>query len=167
MEMKKKHWFQRDRLNKALSGETGQSLVETALAVAFLVPLLLGVVEFGSLAYVAIEVSNAARAAVQYGASGLTAAADGPGIILAAQNEAPNLSTLTVPVHSTACTCANPAFTPTSCSDNSTCLNGNTTMEQTLTVQTQATVVALIHLPGGPTSFTLQGHAVQKVSNKQ
>ena len=49
-------------------GEDGQALIETSISASLLILLMLGAVEFGRAAYVAIEVSNAARAAAQYGA---------------------------------------------------------------------------------------------------
>ena len=50
-------------------GESGGALVETALTMPLLVILVLGAVELARVAYAAIEVSNAARAAVSYGAA--------------------------------------------------------------------------------------------------
>jgi len=48
--------------------ESGQALVETALTAPILLLMLVGGVEFGRVAYAAIEVANSAKAAVQYGA---------------------------------------------------------------------------------------------------
>ena len=49
--------------------EVGGSLVETALTAPLLLTLLIfGSVEFARVAYAAIEVTNAARAGVSYGA---------------------------------------------------------------------------------------------------
>ena len=54
--------------------EDGQSLVELALTVPILLLLLLGAAELARVAYAAIEVSNAAEAAVRYGAQNSTTA---------------------------------------------------------------------------------------------
>lgn len=144
-------------------GETGQALIETALTMSLLILMLVGAADFAQLAYVSIEVSNAAKAAVQYGASSAGAAQDGTGITLAATNDASYLTGLTVPVITTSCTCANPSYTPTSCTDNSTCLNGNTTMLESLTVRTQVTFQPFFHVPVLAQSITLRGWANQMV----
>ena len=75
-------------------------------------------------------------------------------------------STLTVTNVSNTCTCANSAYTPASCSDNATCVSHNTTMIETLTVQTQASFSPLVKWPGGPSKVTLYGSAIQRVSNQ-
>ena len=54
--------------------------VEIALTLPVMVALLLGAAEFASVAYVAIEVSNAAKAAVAYGAQSPTTVSDTTGI---------------------------------------------------------------------------------------
>lgn len=48
-------------------GERGVALVELALALPALMMLLVGLIEFGRLAYFTIEVGNAAHAGAQYG----------------------------------------------------------------------------------------------------
>ncbi len=72
--------------------ESGQSLVELALCMPMLLVLLAGAVEFSRMAFAAIEVSNAAMAAVQYGAQDPTNAADLTGIQTAASNDAPDVT---------------------------------------------------------------------------
>ena len=167
------------------SDEAGQALIETALTLPLLCLLLLGSAELARAAYAAIEVANSAKAAVQYGASSRAAAADwsvsgttySGGLVNAATNDAANLSgnnAITVTSISTSCACANPAFTPTSCSDNTTCEVNQSAMVETLTVQTQATYHPLMNYFGlgnsgfffGPTTFTLNGRASQVVSNQ-
>jgi Flp pilus assembly protein TadG len=49
--------------------ESGQALVELALMMPIMMLLLVGALALARVAYAAIEVSNAAKAAVQYGAS--------------------------------------------------------------------------------------------------
>ena len=137
--------------------EVGGSLVETALTAPILLTLILGAAELARVAYTAIEVTSAARAGVSYGAqSGLTAG-DTTGITWAAKNDAPNVSSLTVstPVIGYICSDGNASTgATTDCSTSH--------IEETLTVQTQATMDPIIHLPGLPTSYTLYGQAVQK-----
>ncbi|HVZ85166.1 MAG TPA: TadE/TadG family type IV pilus assembly protein [Terracidiphilus sp.] len=160
-----------------LRGDRGQALIETALSIPLLLLLLLAAAEFARMAYAGIEVSNAAGAAAAYGASSHAAATDwsvsgstySGGVVNAATSDAANLtgvSGLTVTSITTSCSCANSSFTPTGCSDNTTCSSNNTAMVETITVKTQATYDPLIYYPGGPTSIVLHGQATQTVSNQ-
>jgi Flp pilus assembly protein TadG len=155
----------RAKLKKiGFGGEAGQSLVETAITVPVLAIVLLGCGEMARLAYASIEVTNAAKAAAQYGAQSTGTAADTPGIQLAASNETTdvvsNLTTTphvkvvcsdgTVPADS-----AGPTWANTDCSTSY--------IEQILTVTTSGTFSPLITVPGLPKSYTLNGYAVQRV----
>lgn len=139
------------------SNEDGQGLVETAVALSLFSLILLGVAEMGQVAYTSIEVSNAAKAGVQYGAQSGYTAPDSTGIQNAAAAEAPNLSGL-IATPSTSCICSNGS--PSSCG-NGDCSTSH--IEEILTVNTQYTLTPMIRLPALPSSFTLRGQAVQKV----
>ena len=65
---------------KRLSRESGQSLVEFALCMPLLMIILLGIAEFGWLAYNLIELRNAANAGAHYAAQTVITAADTTGI---------------------------------------------------------------------------------------
>lgn len=137
-------------------GEAGNALVETALVFPLLITILVGAAELARVAYAAIEVANAARAGVQYGSQNGGAASDTTGIATAAASDAANLNTLTT---TSSFTCV--------CSDGSasTCTNTDCStshIEQILTVNTQATVNPVFHLPGLPTTYTVKGQAIQK-----
>ncbi|SRR6266568_9160261 len=137
--------------------ETGGALVETALTLPVLVTLLLGSVEFARVAYASIEVANAAKAAVSYGAQTITTEADTTGIQTVAANDASDLTGLT--------TTASTSFI---CSDNSasTGLNTDCTgsqIETILTVTTSASYSPIVSIPGFRGPYTLTGRAVQKV----
>jgi Flp pilus assembly protein TadG len=54
------------------SSQSGQALIEMAFVVPMLLLLLLGVIEIGRYAYIAILVGNAARAGADYGAQSRT-----------------------------------------------------------------------------------------------
>lgn len=157
-----------------LAGERGQALIETAFAIPLLLLLLVGAAEFARFAYAAIEVSNAANAAADYGASSHAAAGDwsvsgstySGGIVNAATLDAANLSGLTVSSISQSCSCSDSTYSPTSCSDNSTCSSNNTSMVESITVKTQASYDPLIHLPGGQASMVLSGQATRTVINQ-
>ena len=73
----------------------GQASVELALSVPLLLMMFLVVVETGRAFYIAISLSNAARAGVQYGSQNLTTAGDNAGMQAAAANDAPNLVAMT------------------------------------------------------------------------
>jgi Flp pilus assembly protein TadG len=101
--------------------QKGQTLLEMALLVPFVLVLLIGVIEVGRYTYLAIIVGNAAHAGAEYAIQGTAQAAYGPGIITAAkndfQNNGQNPSNLTVTYPASqpnftfasypACTCVN------------------------------------------------------------
>jgi Flp pilus assembly protein TadG len=136
--------------------DAGQALVETALLIPLLTTLLIGTAEMARVAYAAIEVANAAHAGAQYGAQSGYTASDTTGISNAAAIDAANLTGLTT-ISSYSCICSDGSAStcqPTDCS--------NTHIEQTLTVNTQATIDPIIHLPGLPTKYTVKGQAIQR-----
>jgi len=96
----KKSSVSNSRHGGILRSESGQSLVELAILVPLLVLLLMGVIELGRYAQIAILVGNAARAGAAYGAQSLAQSADTNGIKTAAgndfQNNGQNVSLLTV-----------------------------------------------------------------------
>ena len=147
--------------------ESAQALVETALTIPFLLFFVLGAVELGRIAFVVIEVNNAARAGAQYAAQSHNTAADTTGITTAARSEfsyAP--SALAVSVDAPACTCSNDP-SPSSpaavgCQTVNACSTG-ANLEVNVTIETSTTLDPLIHLPGLPTTYSLSGRAIQKV----
>jgi len=154
----------------------GQALVETAFSMSLLVLMMLGSVEFGRLAYAALEVSNAAKAAAQYGAQNDATALNQAGMLKAAQNEflTPSAVSLVLPSGSNGytCSCVNNSGTTTSVSTSSCITNNSLTapicssgsyLQVTIQVQTQTTFDPLIHIVGLPTSYTLNGTAQQEV----
>ena len=150
--------------------EEGSALVELALSMPLLCLILLGAAELARIAYAAIEVSNAAHAGAMYASSNTGAVSDVPGITNAAVADAANLggaSTVTVTSITTACTCANTSYTPSSCSDNQTCYQNNTGMVTAVTVHTQSSFAPLINIPGWtPGAMTFNGQSTQVVSNQ-
>jgi Flp pilus assembly protein TadG len=146
------------KLMKALgSREEGGALVETALTAPLLAVLIFGSVEFARVAYAGIEVTNAARAGVSYGAqSGLTAS-DTAGITWAATHDGVNIPGMSVSSVALGYICSDGSASTGASSD---CPNSH--IEETLTVQTQVTMNPLVHVPGLPATYTLYGSAVQK-----
>ena len=163
-------------LKQLARNEEGSALVELYFAGLVLAMLVLGGAELGRVAWAAIEVTDAAHAAVQYASTSHAAASDyslsngtySGGIVTAASANLDNFGTNTIAVTSIAptCTCANTTYTPLSCSDNTTCTTHNTTMIETISVQTQATFTPMVHWPGMPNQLTLYGSAIQRVSNQ-
>lgn len=121
---------------RTLCENTGSALVELAVTAPFLLLLVIGSAELGRIAYAAIEVQNAARAAAAYAAQdNSTDAVSSYGVWAeAAANEAPNISSLTVtPNASTttalqACTCET---ITTGSTDTITYSNGTTSGSST------------------------------------
>jgi Flp pilus assembly protein TadG len=148
--------------------EEGQALVETAVSMSLLVLLMLGAVEFGRLAFAAIEVNNAAKAAAQYGSQSHATALDQSGMLQAAQNEyvTPTALNLLSPsgTNGYSCTCADTGLAA-SCTSNSISSPAcpGSYVEVTLLVQAQTSFNPMIHIPGLPTSYNLVGTAKQKV----
>lgn len=151
------------------AAESGQALVELALSLSLLLLLLLGAVQFARLEYMAIELSNAAKAAAQYGAQNEVYAADITGIQLVAQKEAAYTrsactnftTTLSQPaVNNCACVSGGVVGTPSSTACTAACTGY---IVEVLNVTTSASCNPGFHIPGIPGSLTLQGHAVQEV----
>jgi hypothetical protein len=139
--------------------ERGQSLLEMALILPVLLLLLIAVFEIGRFAYYSIEVTNAARAAVQYGAQSLADSKDIVGLRLAALNDAPDVPGLTVSsTDLCACSEAPSAFVACpalGCSGHPVVF---------IQVDTSASVTPLFHYPGLPTSLTANGRATMRVA---
>jgi Flp pilus assembly protein TadG len=160
-----------EKLEALRRGQSGQALVETALVIAIiLLPLLAGTVELGRVVYAANEVSNAAKTAVQYGARSTGFASDTPGMLIAAQAETSDFVTASkvtfvsgTPSVSYICSDGSAA---TGLSTDCTTTTPPSHLEEILTVMTQATVDPVIHIPWLPHSYTLYGHATQKVLNQ-
>ena len=133
-----------------------------ALLIPVVLLILVGIIEIGRFAFVSIEVANAARAAVQYGAQSLTAANDAAGIRQAAIGDAADLSSLTVTVANPAsmCACSEAPNSLGACP--ATGCSGHPLVF--VQVDTSASVSPLFHYPGLPTNFTANGHAIMRVA---
>jgi Flp pilus assembly protein TadG len=166
-----------------LRDNTGSAFVELALIVPTLVLMVIGAAELGRIGYAAVEVSNAARAGVAYGAQSATVDQDFPNMQLAARDDAPNLNTLvatatgscvceavtssTGAIKRTAISvCSGPAATiPTDCGTSKTAGVTNYVVNY-VQVSTTATVTTMFHYPGIPASFTLHGLAKMRVEDE-
>jgi Flp pilus assembly protein TadG len=157
------------RFSRASLRQDGQALIELALTMPLLLLMLLGAGEFARMAYMAIELSNAAKAAAQYGAQNEAYAANTLGIQLVAQKDATYTSSFcnsfTTSVQTPLpCSCVvNGAVGAASTGACTAACAGYTV--QVLVIDTSASCNPIIHAPGFPGSFTLRGHAQQEVLN--
>lgn len=159
----------------------GAALVELALTLPLLLLITIGAAELGRIAYFAIEVESAARAASSYGAVNVGNAGQTSTIEQAAYNDAPNLPQM-VATATSACVCETedtatntPSYNPTSgtisCTNASVtppnCETDTSTSTQTViqyvVVSTSATVTTMFHYPGIPASFALTGYSETRV----
>jgi len=160
---------------KALSGgwplartECGASLVEFALVLPLLLLMALATIDFGRLAYMHIEVHNAARAGVAYGAQSHITAANTAGMQTAAQNDT-DLSTSS-PTSFTAtassfCVCSN--NNSQTSSPHVTCVSSSCTgalLVEYVEVDTQANYQPWISWPGAPGSTTVTATVQMQVA---
>ena len=135
----------------------GQASVELALSLPLLLMMFLVVVETGRAFYIAISVSNAARAGVQYGSRNLSTAADNAGMQQAAANDAPNLTGMTAAA-SHFCLCSDGTA--------STCLSTDCAGSHRLLytqVDTSAPYTPLINFMGILPAMSVPGQAVMRV----
>lgn len=139
------------------SRETGQSVVETALFIPILLIAILVTADLGRVCYAAMEVADAARAGVQYGAQSVVTAADTSGMETAAKNDAVDLSALSVSATSF-CACVNGSQVD--------CITGSCSSGSPGTyvqVTTSSTFTPLVDYPGLPSSIPLSDTAVMRV----
>jgi Flp pilus assembly protein TadG len=138
----------------------GSAMIELALIMPMFTLLLAGAADFARIAYASIEISNAARAGVQYGMQNRNTALDLTGMQTAATNDAADVAAMTatasencVCTSGTAVTCANAA---------TTCVSPGRIL-QYVTVNTTAKLTTLFQYPGLPKNLTLNGQATMRV----
>ena len=146
-----------NRFRRLFRCDSGQSLVETAFAVSLCAILMLGTAEFGRLAYAGIEISDSARAGVEYGSQSLPDAKDFGNMTTAASLSAPNIKNLTLTA-SLFCRCVD--GTSSSCT---TTACGGARHISYVQVNTSGSINPLIYVPGLPKTYSLTGTAVMRV----
>ncbi len=132
----------------------GQSTVEMTFVAPVIVLLLVVVADFARGFYAAIEVANAARAGVQYGAQNYTTAVDYEGMQQAALNDGKNISGLSARA-SDFCMCngSKVACSPPACSQP----------QAFVEVTANATFKTMLSYPGIPSPVPLSSTAVMEV----
>lgn len=144
------------------SRESGQSLIELAVALPLFVILILGTAEMANIAWSAIQVSNAARAGAQYGSQSHANASDTASVQTAAKNDAPSITNLQVTV-TQPCKCISSTGTDTgNACTLAACPSPNVIMPY-VQVNTQAAITPFMRYPGLPASYTLKGQALMGV----
>jgi len=134
--------------------------MELALLMPVFALMLIGTTELGLLVYDAIEVTNAAYAGAAYASQNRGTAVNTTEIALAAVSDGANVPGLTT-TSTTSCTCSNgTSIACTSAASN--CAYPNRILEY-VQVNTSATLSSLLHCPGLPTTFVLQGQATMRV----
>jgi len=135
-----------------------QSCAELAFSIPLLIVLFVAVIEAGRVCLIALSLSSAARAGVQYGAQNLTTVSDSAGMRNAATADAAGLAGF-VAAASHYCKCSD--------GSTSTCLSTDCAGSHRLTyvqVNTSATYTPCISWPGMPLAMTLTGQAIMRVS---
>jgi Flp pilus assembly protein TadG len=152
--------------------ECGQSLLEFALMLPFLMLLFLGVVELGRAAFITIAVTNAATAGAEYGSTNSATAGDIAGMKAAASVDADYTGmTFTSPTPTYGCicdngsgvSCTNPVPAPGTCASIASSCTGTSQIVECVQVSTTATFSSLFHYPGLPASFQTNGNAIMRV----
>jgi Flp pilus assembly protein TadG len=139
---------------RQIDENSGQSLLEMALMFPLLIMLFLGAAEYGRLAYIGIEVTNAARAGADYGAQNRGTASDSAGITSTATSDGANLKSMGVtPQYLCAASYSAPATTD---------CTGTPGVEY-VQVNTQVTVASLFSTYGFGGNYTLHGQAIERV----
>ncbi|WP_109487795.1 TadE family protein [Occallatibacter savannae] len=179
-------------MKRLIWDESGGPLVELALAMPLLTAILLGAIGLGQLAMGAINVSNAAKAAVQYAAQDSGTAVDTATMLSVAKADIGNtigqtgtldmpkplglpsvascVSTGTSPKSYSCsyCQCSSPnaSVAPFACSTadpNTACgVNSTSQLEQVIVVSTHINMRPVAAIPGLPVSFDMYGNATEK-----
>lgn len=141
--------------------QAGNALVEFALVMPFLMLLLLGVVEIGRYAYFAIQVGNAARAGVQYGAQNGVTALDTTGITNAVKADGNNAVAALTVTPTNYCWCYNGSSgTTVSCTGS---CPSNSHLVEYVQVTVSGAVNPLFNYPFLPSTLTVSNTATMRV----
>ena len=127
---------------------TGSSFIETAILVPALLLMCCGVMDFARVVYAGVEIANAARAGVQYGALTPGNSGNTTGMVQAALNDAADLGSSVTASAGNYCTCSGSTV---NCS--TTC--SGATPNGYVTVTANYTFTPVIPYPGVPPSVVL------------
>ncbi|MDE3202450.1 MAG: pilus assembly protein [Acidobacteriota bacterium] len=142
----------------SLREDAASSLVELALTIPLFLLLLFGVVDFGRAYYMAMEVAGAAQAGAAYGSQNPT---NITGIQNAAQEDAPDVTGLTVGTPTYGCECSDGTKYVASCASKPSCTH-NVVYRVSVTVSTN--YQPLFPWPGIPSNIAISKTAVMRGS---
>jgi Flp pilus assembly protein TadG len=156
-----KAWMGRGR------DESGSALVEVAVTLSlFVMPVLLGTIDMGSVVYSSIQISDAAHAGAMYGMVSSTYAADTANIRTAAQADAPafgsNLSVTPTVFYACSSSLTGTHYTTQSAAVAACTGTGNHALEF-VQVLASASVTPGFRLPGLASTFPVSTTAVMEV----
>lgn len=140
----------------------GAALVELAVSLPALLLLLFGVMDFARVFYTATELTNAARAGVQYGALSSINSSDSTTMQARAQAASPQISgyTVSTPVRSCGCMTQGGAFTTQTCTTS--CATSTDHLVVYVTVTASKTFNTITRLPGLPQTIALTRSATMR-----
>jgi Flp pilus assembly protein TadG len=138
------------------SDENGASLVELGLIFPVFALLLIGCVDFGQAYFMAMEVAGAAHAGAMYGSENPI---DTAGMKTAAQDDAPNVPSLTVQTPTYGCECADGSSYSASCATTPTSCPNSLNVVYRVYVSVSATYTPLLKLPWSSSGLTFTSTA--------
>jgi Flp pilus assembly protein TadG len=144
-------------LTRFWKDRTGSSFIETAILIPMMLMLCCGTMDFARVVYAGIEIANAARAGVQYGALTPGNSGDTSGMVQAALTDAADLGSTVTASANNFCTCSGSTV---SCS--STC-TGGVTPEGYVSVTANYTFNTALPYPGLPQTVSLSRTAKMRV----
>jgi Flp pilus assembly protein TadG len=150
---------------KLLRSQSGAAMVEFAIALPFLVFMVIGVVEVGRYMYFGILAAHAAEAAAEYGSQTLATAADTTGIKNAASADSAGLSTF---LASPAPLCLQTSGETGSTPAPVTCPTGTPpagTIEY-VQVTVTGTFHSLLNYPGMPNSLPVTASTTMRIQDQ-
>jgi Flp pilus assembly protein TadG len=143
--------------------DSGQAIVEMAIVAPLMILLAVVAIDVGRYLFQGIEVGNAARAAVQYGAQNATTATNAAGMTSAAQADARDIGPLAV-TSSTYCTCDSiPGTAYDGCLKMPACPAGDH-VDLYVKAMTSETFTPVVAYPGIPNPITITRTATQQVT---
>jgi Flp pilus assembly protein TadG len=146
-------------------GERGASLVELVVALPLLVIVLIGTVDFARVFYSAIEVTEAARAAAQFGATNESNSTNTAGMQAAAANAAPDVTLHSVSA-GRVCECVdntNAATRSSAAACTSSDCTGATHLVISVTVTAVRAFTTISMYPGIPHTITITRGAMLRL----
>ena len=155
------------RAGPARRFEAGAALVELAVTMPLLLLVMIGTIDFARVFYMAIELTNAARAGAQYGAANNARASETPpmpNVVAAAYAAAPNISPSAIEA-ARSCQCApddGTGFPYASAVCTGTCpINQHLVVSVTVTARQTFTTISMF--PGIPHTMALERSATLPV----